>query len=332
MTKQTRKTKAKTTKRSAKGRKKATYRIRNWAAYNQNLVRRGSITLWVSEEVIENWHPQAEGVRARGGQVLYSDQAIECLLMLRAVYQLPYRQAEGFGQAVIDLLGADVIVPDYTTLCKRSPELTVSLSASQTNEAKHIVVDSTGLKIYGEGEWKVRQHGYSKRRTWRKLHLSVDEATHEIQALALTEVSTDDAEAGKQLVENTPGEIEQVSGDGSYDKGKFYDACTVRQVKCIAIPPRRDAKIWQHGNSKKAPLPRDQNLRRIRQVGRNRWKQEAGYHRRSLAETAVFRFKMIFGNTMSARTLPRQITEACIKGAALNRMTQLGMPDSYRVA
>ena len=222
-------------------------------------------------------------------------------------------------------------MPDYTTLCKRSPELAVSLSTSKTNEAKHIVVDSTGLKIYGEGEWKVRQHGYSKRRTWRKLHLSVDEATHEIQALALTEASVDDAEAGRQLLADTPGEIEQVSGDGSYDKGKFYDACTVRRVKRIAIPPRRDAKIWQHGNRKNPPLPRDQNLRRIRQVGRKRWKQEVGYHRRSLAETAVFRFKIIFGNTMSARTLPRQITEARIKGAALNRMTQLGMPDSYRV-
>lgn len=332
MAKKTRQTKAKTTKRSTKSRKKATHRIRNWATYNQNLVQRGSITLWISADVIENWHPQPEGVRPRGGQVLYSDQAIECLLMLRAVYQLPYRQAEGFGQAVINLLGADVIVPDYTTLCKRSPELTVSLSSSQTNEAKHIVVDSTGLKIYGEGEWKVRQHGYSKRRTWRKLHLSVDEATHEIQALVLTEAGVDDAEAGQQLVDDTPGEIEQVSGDGSYDKGKFYDACTMRRVKRIAIPPRRNAKIWQHGNCKKAPLPRDENLRRIRQVGRKRWKQEVGYHRRSLAETAVFRFKVIFGNTMSARTLPRQITEARIQAAALNRMTQLGRPDSYRVA
>ena len=324
--------KKKTRKAKTKNTKKAIYRIRNWAAYNQSLVQRGSITLWISEDVLANWHPEPEGKRRRGGQVHYSDQAVECLLMLRAVYHLPYRQTMGFGQSVMDLLGADVRVPDYTTLCKRSAELAVSLPTSNPNEAKHIVVDSTGLKIYGEGEWKVRQHGYSKRRTWRKLHLSVDESSQEIQALALTGAGVDDAEAGKQLVGDTPGEIEQVSGDGSYDKRKFYEVCTARGIKYISVPPRRDAKIWQHGNSKKDPLPRDQNLRRIRQVGRKQWKVGAGYHRRSLAETAVFRFKIIFGNTLSTRTLNRQITEARVKAAALNRMTQLGMPDSYRVA
>jgi hypothetical protein len=331
MTKKKRKIEAKKTKRSAKGQKKATYRIRNWAAYNKSLVQRGSITLWINEDVIENWHPEPEGVRPRGGQVQYSDQAITCLLMLRAVYKLPYRQTEGFGQTVIDLLKADVQVPDYTTLCKRSAELAVSLPTHNSNEPKHIVVDSNGLKIYGEGEWKVRQHGYSKHRTWRKLHLSVNESTHQIQALVLTEAGVDDAEAGKQLLDDTPGEIEQVSGDGSYDKRKFYAASTQRGIKHISVPPRRNAKIWQHGNSKKAPLPRDQNLRRIRQIGRNQWKVESGYHRRSLAETAVFRFKIIFGNTLSTRTLPRQTTEARIKAVALNRMTHLGMPDSYRV-
>lgn len=324
--------KKKIRKATTKNTKKARYRIRNWSAYNKSLVQRGSITLWISEDILANWHPKAEGKRLRGGQVNYSDQAIECLLMLKAVYRLPYRQTVGFGQSVLDLLGADVRVPDYTTLCKRSIALTVCLPTSNPDEAKHIVVDSTGLKIYGEGEWKVRQHGVSKRRTWRKLHLSVDENTHEIQALALTEAGVDDAEAGKQLLDDTPGEIEQVSGDGSYDKRKFYDASSARRIKHIAVPPRRNAKIWQHGNSKKAPLPRDQNLRRIRQIGRKQWKVESRYHRRSLAETAVFRFKIIFGNTLSTRTLPRQITEARVKAVALNRMTQLGMPDSYRVA
>ncbi len=324
--------KKKTGKAKNKNTKKATYRIRNWAAYNKSLVQRGSITLWISEAVLSTWHPEPEGKRSRGGQVTYSDQAIECLLMLRAVYRLPYRQTVGLGQSVLDLLGAEVRVPDYTTLCKRSAELSVALPTSNPAEPKHIVVDSTGLKIYGEGEWKVRQHGYSKRRTWRKLHLSVDENTHEIQALALTEASVDDAEAGKLLLDETPGAIEQVSGDGSYDKRKFYAASRKRQIKHIIVPPRRNAKIWQHGNRKKAPLPRDQNLRRIRQIGRKQWKIESGYHRRSLAETAVFRFKIIFGNTLSTRTLPRQITEARVKAAALNRMTQLGMPDSYRVA
>lgn len=322
----------KTTKRADKGARKTSYRVSNWAAYNDSLIQRGSITVWISEEVIEGWKPRPQGRRPRGGQVEYSDRAIECLLTLKAVFKLPYRQTEGFGQSIMALLGVKVTIPDYTTLCKRSADLTVELSPSQVQGAKHIVVDSTGLKVYGDGEWKVRQQGYSKRRTWRKLHLSVNEATHALEAVVLTEAGVDDAEAGGQLLEETTGSIEQVSGDGSYDKRKFYEAARERGVKRITVPPQRNARIWQHGNSSKPPLPRDQNLRRIRRVGRKRWKQESGYHRRSLAETAVFRFKIIFGNTLSARTLPRQITEARIKGAALNRMTQLGMPDSYKVA
>ncbi len=331
MSKKKRKTKASKAKPSAKRSKKTTYRISNWAAYNKSLVERGSITLWISEDVLANWHPEAEGKRPRGGQVQYSDQAIECLLVLKALYHLPYRQTVGFAQSIMDLLGAGIKVPDYTTLCKRSADLSVSLSTSHSTEAKHIVLDSTGLKIYGEGEWKVRQYGYSKRRTWRKLHLSVDANSHEIEAVVLSEASVDDAEAGKQLLIETSGKIEQIDADGSYDKRKFYEASQARGVKHIIVPPRRDAKIWQHGNSKETPLPRDQNLRRIRQVGRKKWKQESAYHRRSLAETAIFRFKTIFGNTLSTQTLPRQITEARIKSAALNRMTQLGMPDSYCV-
>lgn len=310
---------------------KTAYRVRNWSQYNQSLVQRGSLTVWIDEEVLENWHPEPEGPRPRGGQVQYSAQAIECMLTLRAVFKLPYRQTQGFGQSLLEMLGTNLTAPNYSTLCLRSGNLSVDLPPRGTDGAKHIVMDSTGLKIYGEGEWKVRQHGYSKRRTWRKLHLSIDEATQSIEAVVLTEARVDDAEAGRQLLDETQGPIQQVSGDGSYDKRKFYEACEQRKVDQITVPPRRDAKIWQHGNSSKPPLPRDQNLRRIRCVGRKRWKEESDYHRRSLAETAMFRFKTIFGNTLSTRTLERQVVEVRIKCAALNRMTQLGMPDSYPV-
>ena len=321
----------KTTKRANKSTQKATYRVRNWAAYNNSLVERGSLTVWISDEVIEGWKPTPKGPRQRGGQVEYSDRAIEWFLTLKVVFKLPYRQTEGFGRSIMELLGANVAIPDYTTLCKRSADLTVDLPPSQVQNAKHIVVDSTGLKVYGEGEWKVRQHGYTKRRTWRKLHLSIDEATQSIEAVVLTEAGVDDAKAGRQLLDETQGPIKQVSGDGTYDKRKFYEACEQRDVEHIAVPPQRNAKIWQHGNSSKPPLPRDQNLRRIRRVGRKRWKEEVGYHRRSLAETAVFRFKTVFGNTLSTCTLARQVVEVRIKCAALNRMTQLGMPDSYPI-
>ena len=312
--------------------KQVSYRVRNWTKYNQSLVSRGSMSVWIDGEVIATWQPEPKGKRQRGGQTRYSDRAIECLLMLKAVYGLPYRQTVGFAQSIFDLMGADVEMPDYTLLCKRSADFSVDLAPSETGEPKHIVVDSTGLKIYGEGEWKVRQHGYSKRRTWRKFHLSADETTQELQAVVVTEANVDDAQAAKKLLADTPGEIDQVSGDGSYDTRKFYDAATQRGIQRIAVPPRRDAKIWQHGNSNKAPLPRDENLRVIRRQGRKKWKCDSGYHRRSLAETAVYRFKTIFGNTLSTRTLSRQVTEVRIKAAALNRMTRLGMPDSYRMA
>lgn len=310
---------------------KPKYRIRNWAAYNASLVQRGSITFWISEDVINAWEAQSDGPRKRGGQKLYSDMAIECMLTIRAVFHLPLRAMEGFVRSLFELMDLNLPVPDYSTVCKRAKHLTVSLPPTASGGPIHVVVDSTGLKIFGEGEWKVRKHGYSKRRTWRKLHLGVDSATHEIQAVVLTEASVDDAEVASDLLDQTSEPIEQFSADGAYDKRKVYNACEKRKIPNIAIPPRRDARIWQHGNCAAAPLPRDENLRQIRKMGRRRWKQVSGYHQRSLAETAVFRFKTVFGDHLQSRALPQQVTEAAIKCAALNRMTQLGMPDSYRV-
>ena len=305
--------------------------MRNWAEYNASLVERGLVTFWIREEVLEAWKPKPVGQRKRGAQPEYTDMAIECMLVLRAVFHLALRQTEGFARSLFEAMEIDLKVPDYTTLCKRAKHLTIELPTTASGPI-HAVLDSSGLKIYGEGEWKVRQHGYSKRRTWRKLHLSVDSAAREVQAVGLTEASVDDAEAGKDLLNETQAPIEKLSADGAYDKRKMYQSCETHEVKQINIPPRRDARIWQHGNSSKPPLPRDQNLRRIRQVGRKRWQEETGYHQRSLAENAVFRFKTIFGDHLVSRELPQQITEARIKCLTLNRMTQLGMPDSYRAA
>ncbi len=317
--------------RRSRCKSKPKYRIRNWAAYNASLVQRGSITFWISEDVINAWEAQSDGPRKRGGQKLYSDMAIECMLTIRAVFHLPLRAMEGFVRSLFELMDLNLPVPDYSTVCKRAKHLTVNLPPTASDGPIHVVVDSTGLKIFGEGEWKVRKHGYSKRRTWRKLHLGVDSATHEIQAVVLTEASVDDAEVASDLLDQTSEPIEQFSADGAYDKRKVYSACEKRKIPKIAIPPRRDARIWQHGNCAAAPLARDENLRQIRKMGRRRWKQVSGYHQRSLAETAVFRFKTVFGDHLQSRALPQQVTEAAIKCAALNRMIQLGMPDSYRV-
>jgi hypothetical protein len=307
---------------------KTKYRIRNWATYNESLKKRGSITLWIDEDVLRAWKAAPEAVRLRGGQKQYSDGAIECLLMMKSVYHLAYRQTEGFAGSLSQFLGVALPIPDYSTLNRRAKTLKVTLPVSEKGPI-HAVLDSTGLKVYGEGEWKVRQHGYSKRRTWRKLHLNVDEATGEIEAEVLTKAGVDDAAVAEALLKQTSTKIEQMSADGAYDKGKVYKAATAKGVAKITIPPRRDAVLWDEDSAE--PQPRNVNLRRIAEIGRKEWKEESGYHRRSLAETAMFRYKTIFGDHLNAREAKRQITEARVNCAALNRMTRLGMPDSYRI-
>ena len=308
--------------------KKTPYRIRNWPAYNAALIGRGSLTLWVDEAAIGSW--RYTGPTQRGAQYHYTDAAISCVLTLRAVYHLALRAAEGLARSVFELLEVALPVPSYSTLSRRAAALPVALGARPRSTSLHLVIDSSGFKVYGEGEWTVRQHGWSKRRTWRKLHLGVDEATGEMVAAVASEAGVADEDALPDLLQQVPGEIRQVSTDGAYDKRSCYDALAERGATAV-IPPRRDAKIWQHGTCAGAPWQREENLRTIRRKGRRRWKQEAGYHRRSLAETTFFRCKTLFGPTLRARAFPQQATELFLTVAALNRMTHLGMPESYRL-
>lgn len=177
----------------------------------------------------------------------------------------------------------------------------------------------------------MRQHGYTKRRTWRKLHVCVDERTREIVVAGGSTSSVSDGEMLPELLEAIGGEISQVSCDGIYDQRKCYEAINGVRARA-AIPPRRSARIWRHGNTKAERLVRDENLRSIRKQGRQKWKEEVGYHRRSLAETTVFRYKTTFGERLHSRTIENQFTEMFIKCAALNKMVHLGMPQSYKVA
>jgi hypothetical protein len=262
---------------------------------------------------------------------VYAEAAITCVLTLRAVYHLALRATEGLARSVITLRGVELPVPSYSTLSRRAADLPVALGALPRSGPLHLVIDSSGFKVYGEGEWKVRQHGWRKRRTWRKLHIGVDEATGEIVAAVASEAGVSDDEGLPDLVAQVQGAIYQVSADGAYDKRHCYDVLAACGATAV-IPPRRDAEIWQHGNCAGAPWQRDENLRALRRKGRRRWKQDAGYQRRSLAETTFFRLKTLFGPTLASRHFPQQATELFLKAAALNRMTQLGMPESYRPA
>lgn len=308
---------------------KPQYRIRNWSEYNAGLKTRGSLTFWVEESVLEQW--VVEDLSGKpGASPLYSDLAIQTMATVKAVYRLAGRQCQGFLESIFELMGIDLPVPDHSTLSRRVGKLAIDLPVIPKQGARHVVVDSTGVKVYGEGEWKTRQHGVSKRRTWRKLHLGVDEATGEIVAMVVTTNDVADGEVLEDILEQIEHEIEQVSTDGAYDHRHCYDEIDARGAKAV-IPPRKDAKIWQHGNRKDKPHQRDENLRSIRKHGRKRWKRDSGYHRRSIAETTMFRFKTIFGGNLSARKFDNQAVELFIKGVALNRMIQIAKPDSYKV-
>ena len=221
---------------------------------------------------------------------------------VQAIFHLPGRQTEGFLNSIFELMGIDLTAPDHTTLSRRRGNLSISLPVQELARARHLVVDSTGVKVYGEGEWKVRQHGISKRRTWRKLHLCVDEQTKEIVSLCASTNDVSDSQMLPELLSEVPGKITQVSGDGAYDKRKCYEAINRHQAKA-AIPPRKGAKIWQHANTKSERHARDENLRQIRKIGRKQWKQQSNYHRRSIAETTVFRYKVVFGDRVRTRSV-----------------------------
>lgn len=315
---------------------KSSYRVRNWREYNRSLIERGSLTIWCDEKALSQWLEKVRTGR-RGASNTYSDMAIVTALVLKEVYHQTLRGTQGLLASILQLLGAsDLPVPDYSTLCRRGKALIVSLGVTPNRGPVHLVIDSTGCKVFGEGEWKVRQHGYSKRRTWRKVHLGIDEATGQIEAAILSTNGTSDGEMLPELMAQVRRPVRQVSADGAYDTRRCHEVLNQRADQqgteiTIAIPPRRGARLAKQDNAGGKPLTRDANIRRIRKVGRKRWKKEVDYHRRSLAETTMFRLKTIFGDELSARCFENQATETFVRCQILNRMNQLGKPDAYRV-
>jgi len=306
---------------------KTPYRVRNWSEYNKALVCRGSLTLWIHQRVIDAWNARDRTGRP-GRPRTYSDTAIETALTLRAIYRLPLRQTQGLMLSIVELLGVRLDVMDYSTLSRRSQTLDVALPTFGVGEALHVLVDSSGVKVVGEGEWQVRQHGVSKRRTWRKLHLGIDGTTQQVVAALVTTPDWSDDEILPELLEQITEPIAEVKTDGAYDTRSCYRAIWARGARAV-IPPRRTAKIWQHGRAKAPPVDRDQHLRAIRARGRRMWKKQSGYHERSLVETAFSRLKRMFGDQVRGRTLDAQHCELMLRCAVMNRWTSLGMPDSY---
>ena len=187
-------------KASPSVKKQPVYRVKNWSAYHQALIARGSLTLWVDESVVSSWY--YDGPAQRGAQYTFSDQAIEMALTLRRLLNLGLRQTQGFVTSLWRLMGLEemLVVPDYSTLSRRQADLTIALPVRPADGPIDLVVDSTGLKVYGEGEWTARQHRASTRRTWRKLRLGINADTQEIVAQQMTDAYGDDARQLKPLL------------------------------------------------------------------------------------------------------------------------------------
>ena len=313
---------------------RARYRVQNWPEYDRALQRRGDLTVWVTPEAIAAWQPPRTGRRGRPRD--YSDLAIETGHLLRLAFGRPWRQTEGLLRSIAALLGLELGIPDHTTFARRSPGLVLAERLSRAGAdggLVHVVIDATGLKVFGAGEWLAEKHAARGKRTWRKLHLAVDPDAGEILACELTTNEEGDASQVAPLLEQIAGPLGSVIADGAYDGEPVYRAVSERQPDPpvdVVIPPRSTAAPSVDAGT--APSQRDRHVQLIRDKGRMAWQKATGYGRRSLGETAMSRYKALIGRGLRARTLPAQKTEAGVGCAALNRKTRLGMPVARHVA
>ena len=302
---------------------KTKYRVSNWAEYDRTLVQRGSITLWISEDAVASWKPAPTGLR--GGQKKFSDHAIETALTLRIVFNLPLRQAEGFLRSILSLMNTDLEAPDHTTLSRRSQSLNVDLHRVACDKPIHLIVDSTGLSIIGEGEWAAAKYGGRGRRGWKKLHLGVDRSGV-IVAEVLTGGDANDAKTALALIGDVEGDIEALTADSANDTLAINDVAAARDAEVI-VPPSKSATRSRQRRSRSSA--RDRTIMRVKEIGRRQWKKESGYHRQARVENTFFRYKAIVGPRLRARNPESQQAEAIIACNILNRMITLGRPESF---
>jgi hypothetical protein len=307
---------------------KTKYRVTNWPAYEEALRERGDVTIWFDEAAASAWNAEPSG--RPGGQQRYSDLAIETTLTLRMVFHLALRQTEGFVGSLIRLMGLELATPDHTTLSRRSSEIALHRGVWECEGPIHLIIDSTGLKIAGDGEWHAQRHRTAnKRRAWRKLHLGVD-AGGWIVMSAVTESGANDGTVGAELIEQSGLVLERLTADGAYDTRAVYEAVARagRPGVRIVIPPRKPAVRTPHASG--IHVQRNAAIERIEEVGRRQWRKEAGAHQQARAENGMYRYKRLIGERLRPRRSEAQKREGMIGVAVLNRMTELGRPVSER--
>jgi len=309
---------------------KARYRVRNWAEYDRGLVQRGDVRVWISAEALAHWTAACRSTP--GGQRRFSNLAVETVLVLGALYKLPLRQTEGFVRSLIALMRLELTVPDHTTLARRRRTMQTTEFRWPRTKPVDIVIDSTGLKFHGAGEWARAKHGES-RRSWRKLHISVNPDDNEIIAFELTDDDTSDAAMIGDLVAASGGNIRAVIADGAYDGEPTYDAIRAARPPGsppkIVIPPKAPSipdKGDPHGGSE-----RKRHAAEIARHGRMAWQRRHGYGKRSLAETAFSRIKTINDGRLTSRTFGSQQNEIAVHIKIANRNMLIARPVSERV-
>jgi hypothetical protein len=257
--------------------------------------------------------------------------AIRTALTLRAVFRLALRQTEGLIGSILQLLGLDLAVPDHSTLSRRAETLEVPRPYSRSAGPIHLLVDSTGLRLCGPGEWLIEKHGTRRRRSWRKLHIGIDGSTGQILASELTSSDVDDGAQVESLLDQVKGSLASLTGDGAYDQASVYDAVAERHPGSdVIVPPRSTAVLSEDGET--TPTRRDRHLQSIAEPGRMGWQKRSGYTRRALVETSISRFKRVMGDGVRSRTDHRRRTEVAIAVQALSRMLELGGPKNVRIA
>jgi hypothetical protein len=292
--------------------------------------KRGSLTIWFTGEAIAAW--RAAPRTSPGGQARYSDLAIGTSLILRAVFHQPRRQTEGLVGSLLGLMGLDLPVPDHSTLSWRARMLAVAPQARAPSGPVHLLVDSTGVKLSGPGEGLVEKHGTKRRRAWwRKLQLAVDAKTGTIVASTLTSKEVDDAAELESLLDQVEEPLAAIVADGAYDQDRVYDAVAEHSAEAVVVVPPRSTAVLS-ASAETDPTQRDRHIQAIAEQGRMGWQKTSGYHARAGAEGTMSRYKRIIGDTLRSHTRPAQETESRIAVAVLNRMLDLGRPESVRAA
>ena len=300
---------------------KKAYRVTNWSDYNQSLKNRGNLSFWIDPET--EWYAKPNGKPGRNHK--FTDAAIQTCLTIKVLLNLPLRQTQGFIESIIHLAKLDWEVPNYSTLSRRQKDLSVCIPYQSSPQGMCLLIDSTGIKITGEGEWHTKKHGKSKRRQWRKVHIGIDADTGQVRAVGVTTNDIGDPNMLPDLLKQIPDsqDIEQVIADGAYDTKDCHHKIADRHADPI-IPPRSNAVIWEDAKHQ-GDRNRNEAVAYCAYLGRKLWKQTTGYHKRSLVETAMYRLKGL-GERLMARDFARQVAEVHLRVAVLNRFTMLGMP------